>query len=51
MPESPLVKKMRLKPGLSTVVNNAPEKYVKELKHDTKVSESLLIGEHYVQKY
>jgi len=41
MPESTLAKKMKLKPGLSAVVINAPEKYLNELKHDTEISESL----------
>jgi hypothetical protein len=41
MPESTLSKKMKLKPGLSAVVINAPEKYLNELKHDSEISESL----------
>lgn len=41
MPESLLAKKMKLKPGLSAAIINAPEKYVKELKHDSEISESL----------
>ena len=41
MPESSLAKKMKLKPGLSAVVINAPDKYLNELKHDSEISESL----------
>ena len=41
MPESTLAKKMKLKPGLSAVVINAPDKYLNELKHDSEISESL----------
>lgn len=38
MPESLLVKKMKLKLGLSAAIINALEKYVKELKHDSEIS-------------
>ncbi|HEX6270278.1 MAG TPA: hypothetical protein VFZ43_08595 [Anaerolineales bacterium] len=41
MPESPLAKKMKLKPGASAAVINAPENYVDELKHDTAMSPTL----------
>lgn len=41
MPESPLAKKMKLKPGLKAAVINAPENYVTELKHDTAMSPTL----------
>jgi hypothetical protein len=41
MTESTLAKKMKLKPGLSAVVINAPDKYLNELKHDLEISESL----------
>lgn len=41
MAESPLAKKMKLKPGLKDAVINAPENYLKELKHDTETSRSL----------
>jgi len=41
MPESPLAKKMKLKPGLNAAVINAPEKYIKELNHDAEISEIL----------
>jgi len=40
MPESPLAKKMKLKPGLSAAVLNAPDKYLNELKHDSEILES-----------
>jgi hypothetical protein len=41
MPESPLAKKMKLKPGLKGAVVNAPENYLNELKHDTEISPKL----------
>ena len=41
MPESPLAKKMKLKPGISAAVINAPENYVDALKHDTALSPTL----------
>lgn len=41
MPQSPLAKKMKLKPGARAAIIHAPEKYVKELKHDTDVSQKL----------
>ncbi len=41
MPESPLAKKMKLKPGLQAAVINAPENYVAELRHDTALSPTL----------
>ena len=41
MAESPLAKKMKLKPGLKAAVINAPENYLKELKHDSEISQSL----------
>jgi hypothetical protein len=41
MPESLLAKKMKLKPGARAAVINAPEKYLKELKHDTGVAQKL----------
>jgi len=41
MAESPLAKKMKLKPGLKAAVINAPENYLKELKHDVEISQSL----------
>jgi hypothetical protein len=41
MPEPPLAKKMKLKPGLKAAVINAPENYLKELKHDSVISQKL----------
>jgi len=41
MAESSLAKKMKLKPGLKAAVINAPENYLKELKHDSEISQSL----------
>ena len=41
MAESPLAKKMKLKPGISAAVINAPENYVDGLKHDTALSPTL----------
>jgi hypothetical protein len=41
MPESPLAKKIKLKPGLKAAVINAPENYLDELKHDADVSQKL----------
>jgi len=41
MAESPLAKKMKLKPGASAAVINTPENYLQELKHDNEVSQSL----------
>jgi hypothetical protein len=41
MPESPLAKKMKLKPGSQATVINAPENYSKELKHDSGISQKL----------
>jgi len=41
MPQSALAKKMKLKPGLRAAVLNAPEGYLKELKHDTDVAQKL----------
>ena len=41
MAESPLAKKMKLKPGVRAVVINAPENYLSELKHDSGISQKL----------
>jgi hypothetical protein len=41
MPESPLAKKMKLKPDARAAVINAPENYVKGLQHETEVSRKL----------
>jgi hypothetical protein len=41
MPQSLLAKKMKLKPGARAAVLNAPENYLKELKHDLEVSSKL----------
>ena len=41
MAESPLAKKMKLKPGLKAAIINAPENYVDTLKHDTALSPTL----------
>jgi hypothetical protein len=41
MPESPLSKKMKLKPGSLAAVINAPENYLTELKHDSEISQKL----------
>jgi len=41
MAESPLAKKMKLKPGASAAVINTPENYLQELRHDNEVSQSL----------
>ena len=41
MPESPIAKKMKLKPGVRAAIINAPEGYLNELKHDTEISPKL----------
>lgn len=41
MPQTPLAKKMKLKPGLKAAVINAPEKYLDSLKHDSEISQKL----------
>lgn len=41
MADSPLAKKMKLKPGLKAAIINAPENYLKELKHDAETSRNL----------
>ena len=41
MAESPLAKKMKLKPGLKAAIINAPENYVDTLRHDTALSPTL----------
>lgn len=41
MAETSLAKKMKLKPGASAAVINAPQNYVDELKHDTAMSPTL----------
>ena len=41
MAESSLAKKMKLKPGLSAAVINAPENYMDELRHDTAISPTI----------
>jgi hypothetical protein len=41
MPESPLAKKLKLKPGVRAAVINAPENYLDELKHDSDISQKL----------
>jgi hypothetical protein len=41
MPESPLAKKMKLKPGVRAAILNAPEGYLNELRHDTAISPKL----------
>lgn len=41
MLESPLAKKLKLKPGLKAAVIYAPENYVDTLKHDTALSPTL----------
>ena len=41
MPESPLAKKMKLKPGSRAAVINAPENYLSGLKHDSEISQKL----------
>jgi hypothetical protein len=41
MPQSPLAKKMKLKPGAQAAVIHAPESYVEELRHDTALSPTL----------
>jgi hypothetical protein len=41
MPESPLAKKMKLKPGSRAAVINAPDNYLEELKHDAEISQKL----------
>ncbi|HJS19711.1 MAG TPA: hypothetical protein VJ785_13265 [Anaerolineales bacterium] len=41
MTESPLAKKMKLKPGLKAAVINTPENYLDDLKHDAEISSSL----------
>ena len=39
--ESPLAKKLKLKPGLKAAVLNAPDGYLQELKHDPDISTKL----------
>ena len=41
MPESPLAKKMKLKPGARAAVIHAPENYLDQLKHDSEVLQKL----------
>ena len=41
MPESPLAKKMKLKPGLKAAVINPPENYLDDLKYDAEISPGL----------
>ena len=41
MPESPLAKKLKLKPGLRAAVVNAPKNYLDALKHDSDISQKL----------
>jgi hypothetical protein len=41
MPETPLAKKMKLKPGARAAILHAPENYLNELKHDTDISSKL----------
>lgn len=41
MAESPLAKKMKLKPGANAAVINAPEKYLDDLQHDAEISSGL----------
>ena len=41
MPESPLAKKMKLKPGARAAIIHAPENYLDQLKHDSEVSPKL----------
>jgi len=41
MPESPLAKKMKLRPGVRAAIIHAPEKYLDQLKHDSEVSQKL----------
>ncbi len=41
MPESPLAKKLKLKPGLRAAVVNAAINYLDELKHDSDISQKL----------
>ena len=41
MPESPLAKKMKLKPGARAAIIHAPENYLDQLKHDSEVSAKL----------
>lgn len=41
MRESPLAKKLKLKPGLRAAVVNVPENYLNDLKHDSEISQKL----------
>ena len=41
MPESPLSKKLKLKPGVKAAVIHAPESYLDTLHHDKEISSSL----------
>ncbi len=41
MTESPLAKKIKLKPGLKAAVIHAPENYLDVLQHDSEISSSL----------
>ena len=51
MPESPLAKKMKLRPGLKAAVVNAPETYLDALMHDTEISPSLKGKFDWIQIY
>ena len=42
MPEPSLAKKLKLKPGLRAAVIHTPGNYLKELKHDSEVSQKLI---------
>ena len=41
MPESPLAKKMKLKPGARAAIIQAPENYLEQLNHDVDISPKL----------
>ena len=41
MAESPLAKKMKLKPGVRAAIIDAPQNYIQELEHDGEISQKL----------
>ena len=41
MSESTLARKMKLKPGASAAIINAPENYIEEFKYDSEISQKL----------
>ena len=41
MPESPLAKKMKLKPDMKAAILNPPDGYVSQLKHNSEIAQKL----------